>query len=700
MNTQSRLEEIALDQKCINTIRFLAVDAVQKANSGHPGTPMGLAPLAYVLWTRHLRFNPKDPAWFDRDRFVLSNGHASMLQYAMLYLTGYDLTLDEIKNFRQWGSRTAGHPESTLIKGIEVTTGPLGQGFANGVGMGVAEQFLASTFNQPEHKIVDHHTYVFCGDGCLEEGITSEASSFAGHHQLGKLIYFYDDNKITIDGPTSLTFTEDVHKRYLAYGWHVAEVHDANDLAEIDHAIHEAKNERDRPSMIIVHSHIGYGSPNKQDTSKAHGSALGKDEVLLTKDNLNWPTSPEFLVPNEVLKHMRASVEKGAALQNEWDEKFASYNKAYAKEAKVLQAAIECKLPKSWEKSLPVFSPKDGPMATRTASGKVLNAIAAGIPTLIGGSADLNESTFVKLEEYGDFEPSPLYGGTFKGRMINFGIREHAMGAILNGMAAHRGTYSYGSTFFCFSDYMRPAVRLAAVAGYHSIFVWTHDSVGLGEDGPTHQPVEHLMALRAIPHLNIIRPADANETAVAWKVALERNVGPTGLVLSRQKLPIFDHRKCAPAAGLERGAYVLSEASNGKPDAILIATGSEVSLALEAQELLEKSGVHVRVVSMPSFELFEEQKESYKEEVLPEGIACRLSIEMGIATGWERYVGAKGASLSIDHFGASAPAEKIMEAMGFTSENIASIVKELMADPKSAQKKLWAFTHKHPLGHA
>ncbi len=699
MKNPETLSQIELDHLCINTVRFLAVDAVQKANSGHPGTPMGLAPLAYVLWTRHMHYNPANPEWFDRDRFVLSNGHASMLQYAMLYLTGYDLTLDEIKNFRQWGSRTAGHPESTLIKGIEVTTGPLGQGFANGVGMGVAEQFLASTFNQPEHKIIDHHTYVFCGDGDLEEGISSEASSFAGHHQLGKLIYFYDDNNITIDGSTRLTFTEDVHKRYLAYGWHVAEVFDANNLEEIDHAINEAKFERDRPSLIMVHSHIGFGSPNKQDTSKAHGSPLGKDETILTKENLDWPISPAFLVPDEVLTYMRAAGAKGAALEEAWNKKWTAYEKGCSKEAKSLQLAIDGKLPSGWESALPTFAPKDGPMATRTASGQVLNAIAASIPTLIGGSADLNESTFVKLEGYGEFEPSPLFGGTYKGRMINFGIREHAMGAILNGMAAHGGTHSYGSTFFCFSDYMRPPVRLAALADVHSIFVWTHDSVGLGEDGPTHQPVEHLMALRAIPHLNIVRPADANETAIGWKVALERG-GPTGLVLSRQKLPILDHRRCASAEGLERGAYVISDATGGSPQAILIATGSEVSLALDAQELLEKSGVKTRVVSMPSFELFEEQSEKYQQEVLPDEVTCRLSIEMGIATGWERYVGALGASLSIDHFGASAPAEKIMEAMGFTPGNVVSIVNGLMKDTKATQKKLWKFTHTHPLGHA
>ena len=689
------ITEDELDQLCINTIRFLAVDAVQKANSGHPGAPMGLATVAYTLWTRHLRFNPKNPEWFDRDRFILSNGHASMLLYAMLYLTGYDLSLDDIKQFRQWGSKTAGHPERGLAPGVEVTTGPLGQGFTNGVGMGVAEQFLRSTFNKPGHEIIDHHTYVFCGDGCLEEGVTSEAASFAGHHELGKLIYFYDSNHITIDGSTNLTFTEDVHKRFEAYNWHVLEVHDAStNIDAIDHAIRQAKQELDRPTLIICHTHIGYGSPNRQDSAKAHGNPLGKDEVILTKEHLGWPTLPDFYAPEAALTHFRTALDRGKELESNWVAKFEAYGKAFPDLALQLSSAIKHELSDGWDKNIPTFLPKDGPIATRISASKVLNAMAASIPTLIGGSADLNESTFTKLEAYPEFEPSGLKGGEFAGRTINFGIREHAMAAIVNGMAAHGAIWPYCATFFTFSDYMRPAVRLSALMAVPSIFVWTHDSVGLGEDGPTHQPIEHLMAIRAIPNFTLIRPADANESCEAWKYAVQSK-GPVGLALTRQKLPVIDQAVYAPASGLLRGAYILSEAK-GTAKIILIATGSEVTLALEAQKLLEVDGIAARVVSMPSFELFEAQEEGYQQEVLPDSMPHRLSIEMGISSGWDRWVGPMGASLSIDHFGASAPYEKLLAEFGFTKQNIAKVAKELLLDTKAAQRKLRAANRKAP----
>lgn len=686
--TQEKLTTDQLDQLCINTIRFLSVDGVQKANSGHPGMPMGMATIAYTLWTRHLRFNPKNPNWADRDRFILSNGHGSMLIYSLLYLTGYDLPLEQLEQFRQWGSKTAGHPERGLTPGVEVTTGPLGQGFANGVGMGIAEQFLAATFNRPNHDVIDHYTYVFAGDGCMEEGISHEAASIAGHLALGKLIYFYDDNGISIDGNTDLTFTENVNKRFEAYGWHVQDIPDAStNIEAIDQAIRVAQSVKDQPSLIVCHTHIGYGSPNRQDTAKAHGNPLGKDEIILTKQNLGWPTDTAFYVPDEALKVFRAVGEKGATLEAEWNKRFESYKQAEPELGKKLDMALNRQLAPGWDAKLPVFTPKDGPMATRIAGSKALQAMAEYVPTLIGGSADLNESTFTKLEEFPEFQPNGVEGGNYTGRTINFGVREHGMGAEVNGMAAHGGVWPYGATFFTFSDYMRPSVRLSALMNIPSIFVWTHDSVGLGEDGPTHQPIEHLMSLRLIPDLTMIRPADANETVEAWRYTMQAS-GPVGLVLSRQKLQIIDQEKYAKAGGLAKGAYILSEAKGGQPQLILIATGSEVYLALEAQTKLEEAGVATRVVSMPSWEIFEQQPDEYQQQVLPENVGARLSIEMGVSTGWERWVGPKGASLGIDHFGASAPYERILKEYGFTVENVVAVGQELLKDPRSTQKKL------------
>ncbi len=675
-----------LDQLCVNTIRFLAVDAVQKANSGHPGAPMGLAPIAYVLWTRHLRFDPQNPHWFNRDRFMLSNGHASMLHYALLHLAGYDLSLDDLKQFRQFGSRTPGHPERGHTPGIEVTTGPLGQGFANAVGMAIAEQFLASTFNNEKHAIIDHHTYVILGDGCMEEGISSEAASLAGHLELGKLIAFYDDNGISIDGSTTITFTEDVSKRFEAYHWHVIDVADPNDLDAVDHAIRIAKSVIDKPSLIVCHTHIGYGSPNKQDSPKAHGSPLGKDEVILTKQHLDWPLEPDFYIPEGVLNVFREAGERGAKLHSEWDKEFSVYQKENPKNGTALSQSINRELPDDWDKDLPVYKPADGPVATRTTGGKVMNIIAEKVPTLMSGSADLNESTFTKLETSDDYEPSQLKHGSYAGRTINFGIREHAMGAIINGMAAHGGVWPSGSTFFCFSDYMRPSVRLSALMNIPSIFVWTHDSVALGEDGPTHQPIEHLASLRAMPNFTIIRPADANETVEAWRCAMKMK-GPAGIVLTRQKLPVIDQEKYAPAHGLSKGAYILSDAMSA-PEIILIATGSEVSLALATQIELEQKGMMTRVVSMPCWEFFEAQPEHYRNLVLPPEVTCRLSIELGTSFGWDKWVGPNGASLSVDHFGTSAPADKILEAYGFTVPKIVHLAEKLLHHPATARAEI------------
>jgi transketolase len=654
---------VNLDQLCINTIRTLAMDGVQKAKSGHPGMPMGMADAAYMLWTRFLKYNPGNPAWPNRDRFVLSAGHGSMLLYSLLHLTGYDLPLEELESFRQWGSRTPGHPEYGLTPGVETTTGPLGQGFANGVGMALAERFLAATFNRPGFPIFDHYTYAIVSDGDLMEGVSHEAASLAGHLKLGKLIYLYDDNEISIEGSTDITFTEDVPARFRAYRWHVQEV-DGYDLGGIEVAIHAAQEETERPSLIVCHTHIAYGSPNKQDTAGAHGAPLGEEEVRLTKGALGWPAEAHFLIPDDALAVFRQAVERGQQGEAQWHDVFERYRAAYAKEAALLDALWAGELPAGWEDKMPVFSPADGPLATRKASGAVLNSIASGLPTLIGGSADLAPSNDTLLRGYEDFQSE-----TAAGRNLRFGVREHAMGSVLNGMALHGGLLPYGGTFLVFSDYMRPPVRLAALMGLPVVYVWTHDSVWIGEDGPTHQPIEHLAALRAIPNLVVIRPADANETASAWRAALERRDGPTALVLTRQKLPILSESARDSAETVVRGAYVLADTS-GTPDVLLIASGSEVHLALEARELLAEKGVGVRVVSMPSWELFDAQPESYREMVLPPGVTARLGIEAGVTQGWGKYVGWAGDVIGLDRFGASAPCKVLAEKFGFTAQAV------------------------------
>ena len=663
--------ENELEQRCINTIRTLAMDAVQKAESGHPGMPMGMADAAFVLWTRFLKHNPENPEWADRDRFVLSAGHGSMLLYSLLYLTGYDLSLEELKQFRQLDSRTPGHPEYGLTPGVETTTGPLGQGFATGVGMAIAEQFLASQYNRPNFPLFDHYTYGIVSDGDLMEGISHEAASLAGHLKLGNLIYLYDDNEISIEGSTDLTFTEDVAERFRAYDWYVQDV-DAYDLEAVDVAIQNAHAETDHPSLIICHSHIAYGSPNKQDTEAAHGAPLGEEEVEATKEALGWPADKKFYVPDDVLDFFRQSIEEGQKAENAWDEMFESYREAYPEEARDLERAWAGELPEGWSDALPSFGADDGPLATRKASGAVLAKLGDLLPRLVGGSADLAPSNKTFVDGYEAFQAE-----TPEGRNFHFGVREHAMGAILNGIALHGGLIAYGGTFLVFSDYMRPAVRLAALMELPVIYVWTHDSVWIGEDGPTHQPVEHLASLRAMPNLVTIRPADANEVVGAWRLALERKEGPTALVLTRQSLPVLTEDGVDPAEGVARGAYVLAD-SDGAPDAVLIATGSEISLAMEARELLVEQGTDVRVVSMPSRELFEEQPASYRNEVLPPEITARLAIEAGSPFGWDRYVGPEGEVLGIDHFGASAPYKDLMKKWGFTPENVAERVQKLL----------------------
>ena len=653
----------SLDQQCINTIRTLAMDAVQKADSGHPGLPMGMADVAYVLWTRFLKHNPTDPAWPNRDRFVLSAGHGSMLLYSLLHLTGYDLPLEELESFRQWGSRTPGHPEYGLTPGVEATAGPLGQGFANGVGMAIAERFLAATFNRPGCPIFDHTTYAIVSDGDLMEGVSHEAASLAAHLGLGKLVYLYDDNEISIEGSTDLAFTEDVPARFRAYGWHVQEV-GGYDLEEIGAAIHTAQQETERPSLIVCHTHIGYGSPHKQDTADAHGAPLGEEEVRLTKEALGWPPDAHFFVPDEALAVFRQAVERGRQAQAQWHETFEHYRAAFPDEAALLEALWAGKLPEGWTDALPRFSPNDGSLATRNASGAVLNALARVLPTLIGGSADLAPSTNTLLKGYADFQRA-----TPAGRNLHFGVREHAMGSILNGMALHGGILPYGATFMVFSDYMRPPVRLAAMMHLPVVYVWTHDTVWVGEDGPTHQPVEQLAALRAIPNLVIIRPADANETAAAWRVALERRDGPTGLALTRQKVPVLFETNREAAQTVARGAYVLAD-SSGIPGVLLIASGSEVHLALAARDVLAQRGIAVRVVSMPSWELFEAQPASYREAVLPPQVTARLAIEAGVTQGWERYAGPAGDVIGLEHFGASAPYKVLMDKFGFTAQAV------------------------------
>jgi transketolase len=667
------VNQVTLDQLCIKTIRMLAVDAVEKAKSGHPGMPMGTAALAYVLWTRFLKHNPANPKWPDRDRFVLSAGHGSMLLYSLLHLTGYDLPLNELKQFRQWGSRTPGHPEYGITPGVETTTGPLGQGFANGVGLAIAETFLAERFNRPGHIIVDHYTYAIVSDGDLMEGVASEAASLAGHLQLGKLIYLYDDNGISIDGSTDLTFTEQVGMRFEAYGWHVQEIVDGNDVTAINAAIRAAQAESTKPSLIIVHTHIAYGSPGKQDTAEAHGAPLGAEEVKHTKELLGWPQEPTFYLPDEALAHFRTAVQRGLAWEAEWQSRFESYAAAYPNLADEWQRMLRRELPPGWEASLPTFKAEDGAMATRVASGRVLNAIASTIPNLIGGSADLATSNNTLLGGAGEFGPQNRAG-----RNLYFGVREHGMGAILNGLALHGGVIAYGATFLIFSDYMRPAIRLAALSELPVIYIFTHDSVGLGEDGPTHQPIEHLAALRAMPHLTVIRPADANETVVAWRVALTQQHGPVALALTRQNLPIFDRAQMAAADGVEQGAYILLDAEAATPDIILIASGSEVVLAVEARKQLAQQGVRARVVSMPSWELFEQQPHAYRETVLPPSVRQRLAIEAGVPQGWHYYVGPEGDIIGLTRFGASAPGPVAMEKLGLNVANVVARALKLL----------------------
>jgi transketolase len=671
----------SVEQLSVNTIRMLSVDAVEKAKSGHPGAPMGLAPAAFVLWTRFLKHNPRNPSWFDRDRFVLSAGHASMLLYSMLYLTGYeDISLDQIKQFRQWGSHTPGHPERELVSGIETTTGPLGQGFGNGVGMAIAEAYLAARYNRPGYEIINHYTYGIVSDGDLMEGVAAEAASLAGHLKLGKLIYLYDNNHISLAASTDLTFSENVAKRFEAYGWHTDTVEDGNDLAAIERALRAAQSENKRPSLILLRTHIGYGSPGKQDNFEAHGAPLGAEEVKRTKENLDWPLEPTFLIPEQALARFRESISRGERAESGWREKLSAYAEKFPELAEELQAITHGDLPKGWENAIPEFPADAKGLATRAASGKVLNAIAPKLPTLIGGSADLNPSTFTALQNLGDFEnPDGDYkksqgaaggGFGFGGRNIHFGVREHGMGAALNGMAAHGGIIPFGSTFLIFSDYMRPTIRLAALMEVGVIYVFTHDSIGVGEDGPTHQPIEQLAALRAIPRLVVIRPCDANETAAAWRVAIESRQRPVALALTRQNVPTLDRSQFAAAEGLRRGAYVLADAPDGKPDLILIGTGSEVHLILGAQQKLRERKVQARVVSMPSWELFDEQPRDYRESVLPPAIRRRLAVEAALPFGWHRYVGDAGDVIGVERFGASAPGNVVLEKFGFTVDHV------------------------------
>ncbi len=662
-----------LDTLCVNTIRMLAVDAVQKANSGHPGMPMGAAPMAYVLWTRFLKHNPRNPGWPDRDRFVLSAGHGSMLLYSLLHLTGYDLSLEDLKAFRQWGSKTPGHPEYRHTPGVETTTGPLGQGFANGVGMAMAERFLAARFNRPEFPIVDHFTYAIVSDGDLMEGVSHEAASLAGHLKLGKLIYLYDDNHISIEGSTDISFTENRLARFKAYGWQVQQVEDGNDLKAIGKAIRKAQADTERPSLIAVRTCIGCGSPNKQDTAAAHGEPLGPEEVKLTKENIGWPIDPPFHIPPEAQKVFRKSIKAGGKKEKTWENLLASYEKTYPEPAEDYKRIMNGDLPEDWEQGIPVFPADAKGMATRAASGTVLNGLATKIPNLIGGSADLAPSNKTEIKGAKDFQ-----SGNYGQRNIRFGVREHGMGSIMNGMALHGGLIPYGGTFLIFSDYMRPPIRLAAMMGLRLIYVFTHDSIGLGEDGPTHQPIEQLTALRAIPNLTVIRPADANETAEAWRMALKTKNGPTALVLTRQNLPTLDRSLMAPAEGLASGAYAVNEAEKTKADLIIMASGSEVSIALKAQEQLKARGIQVRVVSMPSWELFQRQPQEYRDRVLPPEIKARLAIEAGSPLGWHRYTGDQGLVIGLDHFGASAPDKVLFEKFGITADRVVEKTLELL----------------------
>ncbi|MBV6273615.1 transketolase [Alcaligenaceae bacterium CGII-47] len=677
--TSSNPAPSALDALCINTLRFLAVDTVQQANSGHPGLPLGAAAMAYVLWTRFLKLAPDHPQWFNRDRFVLSAGHGSALLYSLLHLTGFDLPLEQLQQFRQWGSITPGHPERGTTEGVEVTTGPLGQGFGNGVGMAIAEAHLAACYNRDGFNLIDHHTYGIVSDGDLMEGVASEAAALAGHLRLGKLIYLYDDNRVTLSAGTDITFTEDRALRFQAYGWHTQVVDDGNDLDAIEHALCTARTQTAQPSLILVRTHLGFGSPNKQDTYKAHGSPLGTDEVERTKSSLGWPQAPAFYIPASAAAHFKASMDKGRQAEEQWNHMFRDYERHYPTLAHALQQRIHGELPEGWDTDLPQYAPDVKGMATRTASGQIMNAMAARWPALIGGSADLDPSTHTELSGMGDFEAPGVNaldrqgsaggGWSYAGRNLHFGVREHAMGAIINGIAAHGGAVPFGATFLVFSDYMRPAIRLAALMRLHVIYVFTHDSLALGEDGATHQPIEQIASLRAIPHLTVIRPADANETIAAWRVAVtERR--PVALVLTRQDIPTLRRDTYAGADGLRQGAYVLADAPNGHPRLILMGSGSEVSLLVDAHHLLLLLGVQTRVVSMPSWELFDEQTQAYRDTVLPPGIKARLSVEAGVSQGWRQYVGDQGDILAIDRFGTSAPGERAMREYGFTVQNI------------------------------
>ncbi len=672
-----------LASRAVNTIRFLSAEAVQKANSGHPGTPMALAPLSYLLWTRHLRYNPANPDWAGRDRFVLSCGHASMLLYSMLHLTGYDLSLDDLKAFRQWGSRTPGHPEVGHAPGVEVTTGPLGQGLGNAVGMAMASRLLAHRFNRPGHEIVSHRVVALCSDGDMMEGVASEAASLAGMHKLSNLVAFFDDNRITIEGSTDLAFREDVAARFRAYGWNVLAVEDGNaDLDGMEAAMESAFSGGDRPSLVIVRTSIAYGCPNKQGTAGAHGSPLGDAEIALAKEKLGWPSSPPFLIPDDVRDHFREAVDRGARLEREWRLRFEAYAAAFPDLAREWERCVRGDLPEGWADGIPTFAPASGAAATRSASRAVLNAIAAKLPELAGGSADLGPSNETVIRDGGEFLPGAPPGG----RNFHFGVREHGMGAILNGMARHGGVIPYGATFFVFSDYMRPSIRLAALMGCRVIYVLTHDSVGVGEDGPTHQPIEHLASLRAMPNLHVFRPGDANETAVAWRMALERKAGPTLLVLTRQKIPVLPPERVFGDDGARRGAYILEEAEGGSPAVLLLATGSEVSVAVAARKLLAEEGIAARVVSMPCWERFEEQEAEYREAVLPPSVSARVSVEAGSTFGWERYVGSGGASVGIDRFGASAPAERVFRELGITPENVRDRAKSVLAAARGGKR--------------
>lgn len=676
--SQEVQQETGLDQLCINTIRFLSADAVQKANSGHPGLPLDAAPMAYVLWTKYLKHNPGNPDWFDRDRFVLSAGHGSMLLYSMLHLTGYDLPMEQIKQFRQFGSITPGHPERELTPGVETTTGPLGQGFGNAVGMAMAEAYLAAVFNRPGMEIVNHYTYCLVSDGDLMEGISSEAASLAGHLKLGKLIFLYDCNHVTLSASTNISFTDDHRRRFESYKWHVQTVEDGNDVDAISASIKIAREETARPSIIIIRTHIGYGSPDKQDTFEAHGSPLGEKELWLTKENLDWPPDTSFYVPNEAREYFLKAVERGNQAETEWNTRFKAYERQYPTEANELRHLLDGELPEGWDSTIPVFKADPKGIATRVASGKIMNAISPKLIGFIGGSADLNPSTHTALTDAGDFgnpdvrgdlQGSVGGGWSYSGKNIFFGVREHAMASILNGISVPHGMIPFGATFLTFSDYMRPSIRLASLMKAHVVYVFTHDSIALGEDGPTHQSVEHLAALRAIPGLTVIRPGDANETAEAWRVAVQAR-NPVALVLSRQNIPVLDRNEFASAEGLAKGAYILADAPQSKPQIILIGTGSEVSHIVQAGKRLADHNIAVRLVSMPSWDLFEDQSQDYKESVFPPDVTARLSVEAGVTMGWRKYTGENGDSIGIDHFGASAPGPVVMKEFGFTPDNV------------------------------